>query len=73
MSDRYAKSFVDHVCEYEDQLKIVFVLSVTVLVLLVPFFLGVERGTSTFVVVVLDAAGLLVLAVISGFFVVRCS
>ena len=72
MSERFSKSLLDHICDYEDQLKTVFYLSAAVLVLSVLSLFGLEPGTATYVVTILNIAGLSTLTLVTGFFVVKC-
>lgn len=72
MSDQFSKSLLDHICDYEDQLKTVFYLSVAVLLPSLLSLMGIDSGTATYVVTVLNIAGLSVLAVVTGFFVFQC-
>mgnify|MGYP006285213027 CR=1 FL=1 len=72
MSDQFSKTLIEHVCDYEDQIKAVFYLSLAVLVLMSLSLLVLESGTATYVVAVMDVAGLVVLAAFSGALLYRC-
>ena len=72
MSERFSKSLLDHICDYEDQLKTVCYLSIAVLFLSVLSLVGLKPGTATYVVTILNIAGLSTLALVTGFFVVKC-
>lgn len=72
MSNRFSKTLIDHLCDYEDQIKLLFYGSIAVLVPMSLSLLGLERGTATYVVAVLDIVGLLLLALFSGSLVYKC-
>lgn len=61
-----------HLCNNVDKLLMLFVAELLGLLLLLPAFFTVERGTATFVVLLLDVFGLVGLMSFTGFLVVKC-
>ena len=72
MGNQFSKSFLDHVCDYEDQIKTLFYFSVAVTLLMLVSLVALEPGSATFVIAVVDAAGAAALAIFSGLLVYRC-
>ncbi|MFB6194561.1 MAG: hypothetical protein ABEI80_00180 [Haloplanus sp.] len=59
-------------CTNVDKLLMLFVAEILGLLLLAPSLLVVERGSATFVVVILDLVGLGVLLSFTGVLIVKC-
>lgn len=72
MTGKYDKSFLDHLCDYEQGWRLLFTFSVGFLGLSVLWLVSTESGTATYVVSVMNVVGLSVLALLSGFVLSRC-
>lgn len=72
MTEKYDKSFLDHLCDYEQGWRLLFTFSVGVLALMILWLVVMESGSATYVVTVMNVVGLSVLAVLSGFILARC-
>lgn len=72
MAGEYDKTFLDHLCDYEQGVRLVFTFSVGFLGLSLLWLLFLEAGTAPFVVTVLNLFGLGVLAALSGLVLARC-
>jgi hypothetical protein len=72
MAGKYDKSFLDHLCDYEQGWRLLFTFSVGFLGLMVLWLVVMEPGSATYVVTVMNVVGLSVLAVLSGSILTRC-
>lgn len=72
MTGKYDKSFLDHLCDYEQGWRLLFTFSVGFLGLMALWLLVMESGSATYAVTVLNVVGLSVLAALSGFVLFRC-
>lgn len=72
MGNQFSKSFLDYVCDYEDQIKTLFYFSVAVALLMAVSLTALDPGSATFIVAVLDVAGATVLSIFSGILIYRC-
>lgn len=72
MTDKYDKSYLDHLCDYRQGWRLLFTFSVGFLAISVIWFLTLEPGSATYVVTVMNLAGLSGLALLSGFVLMRC-
>lgn len=68
----HLSGILSHLCNSVDKLLMLFVAEFLGLLLLLPAFFVVERGTATFVVLILDVIGLVVLMSFTGLVVVKC-
>lgn len=72
MTGKYDKSFLDHLCDYEQGWRLLFTFSVGFLGLMVLWLVLMDSGSATYVVTVMNVVGLSVLALLSGFVLTRC-
>lgn len=72
MASKYDKSYLEHLCDYEQGWRLLFTFSVGFLGLSLLWLVSIESGSPTYVVTVMNVFGLSVLALLSGFVVSRC-
>lgn len=72
MSEKFSKTLVEYVCDYESQIQTLFYFSVAILLLMSISLFFLQPGTPTYVVAVMDVFGLIVLTAFTGFFLYRC-
>ncbi|MFC4439980.1 MULTISPECIES: hypothetical protein [Natrialbaceae] len=72
MSSKYDKTFLDHVCDYESAWRMLFTFSVGFLGLMIIWLVAAEPGSETYVISLMNVAGLSGLALLSGGILWRC-
>ncbi|MFC6763787.1 hypothetical protein [Natrinema soli] len=72
MAGKYDKSYLDHLCDYEQGWQLLFTFSVGFLGLSLLWFVSLDTGSAAYVVTILNLFGLTVLALVSGFVLSRC-
>lgn len=72
MSTPYDKSYLEHLCDYEYAWQLLFTFSVGVLGVMLLWLTTIDPDSATFVVTVMNVGGASVLALLSGFILVKC-
>lgn len=72
MGSKYNKTYLDHLCDYESAWRMLFTFSVGLLGLMIIWLVAADSGSETFVVALMNVAGLSVLAALSGVLLWRC-
>ncbi|NKE36112.1 hypothetical protein GWG54_09835 [Natronococcus sp. JC468] len=72
MGSKYNKTYLDHLCDYESAWRMLFTFSVGLLGLMIIWLVAADSGSETFVVALMNVAGLSVLAALSGGLLWRC-
>lgn len=72
MAGKYDKSYLEHLCDYEQGWRLLFTFSAGFLGIMVIWLFSIDSGSPTYVVTVMNVVGLSVLAVLSGFVLSRC-
>ncbi|WP_255171452.1 hypothetical protein [Natrononativus amylolyticus] len=72
MSSKYDKSFLEHLCDYEQAWRLLFTFSVAVIGLMSLWLFTADRESATFAVVVLNIVGASAFALLSGFLLWKC-
>ncbi|MFC7230664.1 hypothetical protein ACFQMM_03320 [Saliphagus sp. GCM10025308] len=72
MTGKYDKSFLEHLCDYEQGWRFLFTFSVGFLGLSVLWLVAADPGSPTYVVTVMNVVGLSILSLLSGFVLTRC-
>lgn len=68
----FKRRFWDRICDYQDYLKLALGMSGFLLGLLALALPGIERGSASYVILVVDLVLLAPLAVVTGYLLYRC-
>lgn len=72
MAGKYDKSYLEHLCDYEQGWRLLFTFSAGFLGISLLWLVSIESGSPTYVVTVINVLGLSVLALLSGFVLFKC-
>ncbi|WP_436925649.1 hypothetical protein [Halosimplex amylolyticum] len=72
MASKYDRTFLDHLCDYDRGLRLVFTFSVAVLGLSLVWLYFLDAGSPAYVVTVMNLLGTGVLALLSGLVLRNC-
>lgn len=72
MSNKYDKTFLEHLCDYESAWRMLFTFSVGLLGLMIIWIVAAEPGSETFVITLMNIVGLSGMALLSGGILWRC-
>ncbi|ELY91853.1 hypothetical protein [Natrialba taiwanensis] len=72
MSRKYDKTYLDHLCDYESAWRMLFTFSSGLLGLMIIWLVVADSGSETFVVALMNVAGLSALTALSGGLLWRC-
>lgn len=72
MNNKYDKTFLEHLCDYESAWRMLFTFSVGLLGLMIIWIIAAEPGSETFVITLMNIVGLSGIALLSGGILWRC-
>ncbi|TYL37938.1 hypothetical protein CV102_14550 [Natronococcus pandeyae] len=72
MNNKYDKTFLEHLCDYESAWRMLFTFSVGLLGLMIIWIVAAEPGSETFVITLMNIVGLSGMALLSGGILWRC-